>query len=242
MANKLIARCSKAAGILFGAALLAAPTTGYAADAKAPQDAGVAAGVVAHAKGDPANINRVVQIVVTDTGFDKKEYTVYSASGTNPDYKPRVEFKNAGTMVHSITVMPGDGNVLKVMMSPNCFPVCTRGKFKSTMPLDTGGVTPGESFTFELASSGDITFTSQPDCLNSNATAGFDCTPVTLHVKSQQSGQLNDYNVGPGTAIAAVGDPDCMAFPQPVVPTVGPAFCRLPFKRWNKFAGSRVSL
>jgi hypothetical protein len=240
-------RLSTIAAILLSATWLVAPNASFAADAaKANPNGNLAAapegdvvGQVENGAGKMKAVPRVIEIHVTDAGFDKKDYAVYTASGTSADYKDRVILKNDGQLVHSMTIVPGDPLTQKAQMAPQCFPVCTWAKFKSSRLADTGGVGPGDDFTFEMVSGGDYHFTSAPDCLNGNSTPGFDCTPIVLHVKGQQPVSLNDVTAG-GTGIAAITDPDCIPnniYPF-VDPAIGPSFCRLPYKRWNKIEGS----
>jgi hypothetical protein len=230
-------RLATAAALLLSAAWLIAPGTSLAADSPAPK-ANPNGDLGSTREGDAAKpVPRVITINVSDTGFDKKEYTVYTAAGQSGDYKDQVILNNTGTMVHTATIMPGDPNTLKALIGPDCSNGCKRGRFKTTRIFDTGGVAAGETFTFMFVSGADYSFTSATDCLNGNSTPGFDCTPSVIHVKGQQSTNLNDYTSA-GTGIAAVGDPDCMVNVPAVRPNIGPAFCRLPFKRWSKTVGT----
>jgi plastocyanin len=217
-----------------GVSMLAAPSAGLAAG-PAPT---------------PTPVPRTITITVSDTGFDKKDYTVYTCSGCSGGYKDQVTVANTGNLVHSATIEPGDPNTLKALIGPNCFPVCqnTGGmgrKFKSSTIFDTGGIGPGQSYTFEFTNGGDFTFTSAPDCLNGNSTPGFDCSPEVIHVKSQQAEVtqglqgLFAYSTGGGIGIAAADDPQCMSTVPVIVPSDGTVpFCRLPFKRWGRFLGT----
>jgi plastocyanin len=234
--------------MLLSAVLLVPPSTGFAAAATQPANpngslaapaVGDTQGQVEAGAGKLKAVPRVISINVDDTGFDKQEYTVYTASGTSADYKDRIILTNNGNLVHSMTIVPGDPLTQKAQMAPQCFPVCIWGNFKTSRLADTGGIGAGQSFTFEMVSGGDYHFTSAPDCLNGNSTPGFNCTPITLHVKGQQPANLNDVTAG-GTGIAATNDPDCISpsLVPFVTPDIGPAFCRLPYKRWNKIGGS----
>jgi plastocyanin len=138
--------------------------------------------------GNPADH---ITIHISDTGFDKKEYTV---KHFETPVKEHLAFVNDGTMVHNATLVPGTTPGKDGLWSFTCFPVCTNDgqRFKKTISFDTGGIAPGDTKAGSFISSGDKFITSATDCLYGNRTPGFDCTPVVIHVKSVDTGSLND--------------------------------------------------
>lgn len=136
--------------------------------------------------------SRHVVVNISDTGYDKSSYTVSTTSGTGNGLNTdagTIEFKNTGTMVHTATLYPGSGNLFVAEASKQS---CSRSKCASNGPLDTGGISPGQSVVVGLGyQTGKIKFSSATDCpVWGNSTAGFDCTPVSLTVKSTPQQQL----------------------------------------------------
>jgi plastocyanin len=131
-----------------------------------------------------------VTITVSDSGFDKTDYTVYKYESPYKDY---VTIVNAGALTHTATLVPGQNAAWMF----TCFPSCDRKstndrKGKQYGIFDTGGLTAGEDVSGAFINTGTYRFTSATDCMNGNKTPGFDCTPVTIHVKSFDSGSLAD--------------------------------------------------
>lgn len=130
--------------------------------------------------------SRHIVVNISDSGYDKPGYTVSTSSGTGNGLNTdagTIEFKNTGTMVHTATLFPGSGNLFVSEASKQA---CSRSKCTSNGPLDTGGISPGQSVVVGLGyQTGKIRFSSATDCPAwGNTTPGFDCTPASLTVKS----------------------------------------------------------
>ncbi len=173
-------------------------------------------------------IDWTVKITVTDTGFDKQEYWVGDAPGTNVDHAEMI-FVNAGSDVRAIKSVPGSrdegvsfgyrldrlGTPLACWAPVNC---------AKSGPLDTGGIEPGGlvslgAHPYDLPV--DYTVTSATDCLYGH-NPEFNCAPVTIHVvnKTKRSGISGTM---PGSVLRPAGSPDCVR--PAVTPDVGPDYC-----------------
>ncbi|SRR5579884_1683905 len=129
----------------------------------------------------PTDASRHITIKITDSGFDKKSYSVMTTASDRAD-TGSIDIINDGTRVHTATMVPGSGFL---QVNEDQYVGCSRRTCSSTGPLDTGGIAPGDKVNIELPYTGKIMFTSATDCPPfGNATSGFDCTPVQLQVRS----------------------------------------------------------
>jgi plastocyanin len=104
-----------------------------------------------------------------------------------------VSFTNSGNSVHTATAVPG-----------------------TLAGFDSGGLGHGQAATAGFGTPGTFSYTSAPDCLNGNATPGFDCGPYTVVVVlpgQASSGQA------PASSNVAVSIDDATGF-QPGTLTV----------------------
>ena len=133
------------------------------------------AGLPAHAAlADSQNAS----VGISDSGFSPAVVAI-PVGGT-------VTWTNQGTTVHTATSSPATGG------NPTSTPA----------PFDSGGMGPGQTFSWTFSRAGTYLYSSAPDCLNGNVTAGFTCGNATVTVGDQ-----------PSTAVAAPG----------LAPGVGPA-------------------
>jgi plastocyanin len=98
-------------------------------------------------------------VSITDSGF--------SPPVVNVPVGGSVTWTNQGTNVHTVTTTPATATTA---------PVTTPAAF------DSGGVGPGQTFSFNFTAPGTYIFTSATDCLNGNVTPGFACTGYSVVV------------------------------------------------------------
>lgn len=171
---------------------------------------------------------RDLTITITDTGFDKSEYSV-GYSGATTDDGAVVTFLNKGTTVHTAQTVPGASDLGATFASATtpdggnipCWSPLPCSKLRAT---DTGGIAPNGGtvkLSFQVIQSGaTYTLTSGPDCLFGNSTPGFSCAPITLHLvpiaaRSPISGTMG------GSVIRVAGDKSC----DPAIPVPDPSIC-----------------
>jgi hypothetical protein len=194
----------------------------------------VLVGLPQTAMGATAIPARNITITITDSGFDKSDYTA-GYSGSTPDDGASIIFVNNGTSVHTAQTVPGAkdlGATFGAATTPlggvrACFVAVGNGCGPKLQPTNTGGITPGGgtvTLGFQPIMSGaDYTLSSGPDCIYGKNPA-FDCTPVTLHLvpiasRSGISGTMA------GSNFRAVGSADCLASVPPIVPPTGDPYC-----------------
>jgi len=186
---------------------------------------------------------RSATVVLTDSGFDKHEYTIGYSGGTAVD-NGELTFVNKGNVVHAVRSVPGTldqgvafGRRVDALGNDRpCWQPLPCGKYGA---LDTGGIDPGGSVTLGFRPYNapvDYTITSATDCLYGNST-GFDCTPVTVHVvsipaRSAISGTLW------GSVLRTAGNTDCLADKLPIVPDIGAAYCFSAVRDTGELKGS----
>lgn len=98
-------------------------------------------------------------VTITDSGFSPATANV-SVGGT-------VTWTNKGNNVHSA----------QSTNNPNA----TQGN-PNPAPFDSGGLGPGQTFSFVFPQAGVYTYSSYPDCMNNNSTPGFSCTTYLVIV------------------------------------------------------------
>ncbi len=101
-----------------------------------------------------AGIQQNATVTITDSGF--------STGNVNLAIGGTVTWTNQGTNVHTATTT-GGGN---------------------PVPVDTGGLSSGQSSSLTFTAPGTYSFTSATDCLNGNSTAGYRCGPYTVTVSN----------------------------------------------------------
>jgi plastocyanin len=126
--------------------------------------------------------SRHIVVNISDTGFDKQDYTVLSSIGMSLKSDiGTIEFKNTGTMVHTATTIPGSGYL---RVTQDNYQRCGGRTCNSDGPLDTGGIAPGQSVVVGLQYAGGGQVQSATDCPPfGNSTPGFKCDPVNLTIK-----------------------------------------------------------
>jgi plastocyanin len=103
---------------------------------------------------DAGNVN----VNIADSGFTPATATI-PVGGT-------VTWTNQGTAVHTATATPpSNGN-----------------QVSTPAPFDSGGLGPGQTFSWTFGLPGVYVYTSATDCLNGNASPGFPCTGSTVVV------------------------------------------------------------
>lgn len=100
-------------------------------------------------------------VSITDTGFNPGVVNI-PVGGT-------VTWLNQGTNVHTATSTSS---------------TLTPGQTASPAPFDSGGLGPGQSFSFMFPLPGTYSYTSQTDCLNGNVVAAFACSGYSVVVGS----------------------------------------------------------
>ncbi len=126
--------------------------------------------------------SRHITVNITDSGFEKQDYTVSTSLGLNSKSdQGTIVFQNNGTMVHTATMIPGSG-YLRVYQDN--YVSCSARTCSAGGTLDTGGIAPGQAVVVTLQYLGSGDFTSATDCLNGNSTPGFNCAPVHLTIKA----------------------------------------------------------
>jgi len=170
---------------------------------------------------------RAITVNITDAGFEKPEYSA-GFSGSTADDGAVITFANKGTMVHSAQAVPGSNDLGATFANATdgqggiipCWSPLPCAKLGAT---NTGGITPGGSVTFGfqvIQAGADYTLTSGPDCMFGNATPGFNCTPITIHLvpigaRSPISGTMG------GSVIRQAGAADC----DTSIPVPDPSIC-----------------
>ncbi len=122
-------------------------------------------------------------VAINDSGFSPPAVSV--------PVGVTVTWTNQGTAVHTVTTMLAAASTL-----PQTTP----------LTFDSGGLGPGQSFSFNFTTPGTYLYSSATDCLNGNSTPGFTCANFTVTVGGP-----------PATAVASstpAGAPT--AGPQPV--------------------------
>lgn len=128
----------------------------------------------------PAALADSSSVTISDNGFSPSTVSIL-VGGT-------ITWTNQGTSVHTATATPAsNGNTIS-----------------TPAPFDSGGLGPGQNFSWSFSLPGVYVYTSAPDCIG-NVTAGFPCTGNTVVV---------------GTPVASsIAQPA----PPPTAPSVGPA-------------------
>lgn len=99
-----------------------------------------------------------VSVNIADSGF--------SPATANIPVGGTVTWTNQGTVVHTATATPpSNGN-----------------QVSTPAPFDSGGLGPGQTFSWTFGLPGVYVYTSATDCLNGNVTPGFPCTGWTVVV------------------------------------------------------------
>jgi len=160
----------------------------------------------------PGTAQQNVTVTITDKGFSPTALTI-TAGGT-------VNFTNSGSNVHTGTTN-GGGN---------------------PVPVDTGGLAPGQTSSQTLGLPGTYTFTSATDCMNSNNTPGFNCGPVTVTVTSTTGPATVPAAVAPATAPAPAGPVAPAAAPSPVGTTTAPQNATVILTDQNGFTPNTVTI
>lgn len=169
-----------------------------------------------------------VNITITDKGFEKHEYWVGDAGGSNVDHAQFI-FVNAGSKVHAVKSVPGaldqgvsfGYRISATGRSLSCWAPLPCAKVQA---LDTGGIEPGGvvslgAHPYDVPV--DYTVTSATDCLF-GSNPDFDCAPVTIHVVSKSKRSAIS-GTEPGSVLRPAGSSDC-ARPA-VTPDIGPDYC-----------------
>ncbi len=186
-----------------------------------------------------------ITINISDQGFEFPSYYMATNAGV---FGGNVTFKNTGTKVHTATAVPGSGGWGMNLISWNdgngntfvCAQMLTNNSCKTGV-LDTGGMNPGGSATYNVFLRGHFdpagvgagknvnsvyTFTSATDCLNGNSNPQFNCTPSQLTAIS--AGNPNNgtsISTQDGSVFDVPGSPSCAAGVPTLIFSAGPPAC-----------------
>ncbi len=130
----------------------------------------------------PAAPLGVAKVDVTDAGFTPA-VTLLGLGGT-------VTWANRGTRVHSATTTPGSNQNLS--------------------SFDSGGLGPGQTFSFNFVTPGTYVFTSAPDCL-SGSSNGFACTNYSVIVSTTPAVGISTAPTATPTALVIPGSAAAVA-------------------------------
>jgi plastocyanin len=103
-------------------------------------------------------------VTITDSGF--------TPATVNIGVGGAVTWINKGNNVHTATTTN----------NPN-----TNQATQNPAPFDSGGLGPGQSFSFAFPQAGIWTYSSYPDCMNNNSTPGFSCATYMVVVGTPPS-------------------------------------------------------
>jgi len=192
----------------------------------------LAIGVPQATVGAAATPPRQVTIIITDSGFEKQDYTA-GFSGSTASDQADIIFVNKGTVMHTAQTVPGSpdlGATFGAATDPlggarACW--ANGAACGKLMATNTGGIPPnGGTVTLgfmPIMTSYDYTLSSGPDCIyGSNPT--FNCTPVMLHLVSIAARSPISGTMG-GTVFRPAGSTDCDTTISAIVPPVGDPFC-----------------
>ncbi len=98
-------------------------------------------------------------VAINDNGF--------SPAVVNIPVGGSVTWTDSGTNVHTVTTTPA---------------TTTTGAQITPAAFDSGGISPGQTFSFNFTAPGTYIYTSATDCLNGNVTPGFACTSYSVVV------------------------------------------------------------
>jgi plastocyanin len=119
-----------------------------------------------------------VSVAISDSGF--------SPPTINIPIGGSITWTNQGTNVHTASTTPaGNGNTTT-----------------TPAPFDSGGLGPGQNFSWNFTRAGSYIYSSAVDCLNGNATPGFTCTGNTVTVGSQPPTTVAQPGLAPGIGAA----------------------------------------
>ncbi len=175
-----------------------------------------------------------ITVHITDKGFVEKSVTVGTHSPFPTD--GTVIFVNQGSMVHTATAVPGSngagvifqqaidagGNVVRCFQGTGGTPKTSNANQLTRCGngysnLDTGGIDPGGQVWLACQScrpgsaggfGPDYFVTSATDCLNGNATPGFDCTPIKITFAGL--GPQSSLNFWPGSVFDDPNSGNCV--------------------------------
>lgn len=124
--------------------------------------------------------NGNVSVAINDNGFAPAMASI-PVGGS-------ITWTNQGTVVHTATATPAShGNTVS-----------------TPAPFDSGGLGPGQNFSWSFPVQGVYVYTSATDCLNGNAAPGFPCTGYTVTVGAPAANTLASPAPPPVTGTAPV--------------------------------------
>jgi plastocyanin len=101
------------------------------------------------------------------------------ALADSPEQSATVAINDDGFSPPTINLAPG-GTVTWINQGTGVHTVTTSGTVP--VPFDTGGLTPGQSSSYNFTRPGAYTYTSATDCLNGNASQSFTCSTYVVNV------------------------------------------------------------